>query len=145
MNSKQLWTVLTSAVYAILFFGVVMGVSMYAVTFNADWSPAVIWFPVPVLALLGVATFWAQRQWSIGLTVPANVPLGPVYGFGIAVTILGVSVCILQGAYHGLVRHVEVVSTDVTPVFAFTYHFLMSIVAALLPACSFRSVSAGRV
>jgi membrane protease YdiL (CAAX protease family) len=145
MNWKQVGAIIVSTVYALVFFGVVIGISMGLVQLNTNWLPDLVWFPVPVIALLVGAIAWAQRRWSIGLTSPGGVPWGRVYAFAFTITVVGLTVCILQGAYHGYVRLPEVTSGDVSPLFAVVYAFVMSVVAAILAEAAFRGIMQTRL
>ena len=145
MNREKFLIVFWAVVRAILFFAVVMGVSMGFVMLNADQSPDVIWFPVPVIGVLAGAIIWAQRRWDIGLAHPAGMPWGRVYAVGAAVTVLGLTVCILQGAYYGFVRETEIIADNVSSIFAMTYAFVMSVVAAILAEATFRGVLQTRI
>lgn len=145
MNGAQLRGVVWAIVLGLLFFSVVMGVSMGLVMLNADWSPGVPWFPVPVIVVLVGAILWAQRRWGIGLRAPEGVSTARIYAIGTAITIFGLTICTLQGAFQGLVREVEVVSMDVSPAFAITYAFFMSVVAAILAEATFRGVMQSRM
>lgn len=68
MNKQTLLTVFTAVVLSLLFFAVVMGVSMTLVMLNARWSPSLVWFPLPVVALLVGSIYWAEKRWNIGLS-----------------------------------------------------------------------------
>jgi len=145
INGEQLRAVIWAIVLGLVFFSVVMGVGMGLVMLNADWSPAVPWFPLPIFAVLAGAILWAQRQWDIGLRRPEGVSTARIYGIGFAITIFGLTVCTLQGAFQGLVRETEVISTEVSPSFAITYAFVMSVVAAILAEATFRGVVQSRM
>ncbi len=145
MNSKQVWTVLGAFGLGFLFFGVVMGASMGLVMFNANVSPNVVWFPLPVTAVLFGAIFWAQRRWDIGLAHPANVPWARVYVVGIALTVLGLAVAVVQGKFTGMVRATELLEVEVSPLFTLTYAIFMSVLAAILAEATFRGVVQTRV
>ena len=70
MNSKMVWTTLGAMAIGLVFFGVVMFASMSLVMLNANTSPEIVWFPLPVTAILAGAILWAQRRWDIGLKRP---------------------------------------------------------------------------
>ena len=52
MNTQTSRTLVSAVVLSLVFFAVVMGMSMTFVMFNARWSPDLVWFPVPVIAVL---------------------------------------------------------------------------------------------
>lgn len=140
MNSEQLKTTVWAIVLGLIFFGVVMGASMGLVMFNASNNPDLVWFPVPATLILAGATWWAQRQWGIGLSSPDNVPWPRVYVIGIGLTILGVSTAVVQGRFTGMVRATELLEADVSMLFKMTYAIYMSVFAAVLAEVTFRGV-----
>lgn len=140
MNSKQVWTVLGAIVLGLVFFGVVMAASVALVMFNANATPDIVWFPLPAAAVLVGAIILAQRRWDIGLSLPAGVPWARVYIIGIALTVLGLSVAIVQGKFTGMVRATELLEVEVSPLFTLTYAIFMSVLAAILAEATFRGV-----
>ena len=74
MNGKNILTIVLVIAGGLVFFSVLMGISMSLIFLNVDFSPAVPWFPIPALALIAVAIWLLSRYWNIRLTVPANVP-----------------------------------------------------------------------
>jgi membrane protease YdiL (CAAX protease family) len=140
MNTKVLWTVVSSILLGFVFFGVVMGASMGFVTLNANVSPQLVWFPLPATLLLVAAIWWVQRRWGIGLEHPADIPWGRVYAIGIGLTLLGVATAVVQGRFTGHVRATELLAVDVSPVFTMTYAIYMSVLAAILAEATFRGV-----
>ena len=139
-TKKTLWTVVSSLLLGFVFFGVVMGVGMSLVSVNADVSPDVVWFPLPVTVVLIGAIWFAQRRWGIGLEHPVDIPWGKVYVVGIGLTILGVATSVLQGRFTGYVRATEMLEADVSPLFQMTYAIYMSLLAAVLAEATFRGV-----
>ncbi len=140
MNSKTIWTVISSVLIGLVYFGIVMGICMGLVMFNANSSPNTVWFPIPAIALLIGAIVLAQRHWDIGLNHPAGVPWGRVYVVGTALTILGVATALVQGKYTGMVRETELLEVAVSPTFSITYAIFMSVLAAVLAEATFRGV-----
>lgn len=145
MNGKTLWTVGLSILTGLVFFGVVMGASMFLVTLNANTSPDTVWFPLPVTVILVAAIALAQRFWDIGLTHPADVPWARIYVIGTALTVLGVATAVVHGKFTGYVRATEVLDVGVSPMFALTYAIFMSVVAAILAEATFRGVVQSRM
>ena len=140
MTKEQLQVLAGALIRGFLFFAVVMGVAMTCVTANASLSPNIVWFPVPAVAVLAGAVWWAQQRWDIGLKSPADVPWGRIYVVGVALTLLGVSVCVVQGAFTGMVRQTELLGAEVSPLFALSYAILMSVFAAILAEATFRGI-----
>ncbi len=145
MNGKTLWTIVSSILLGLIFFGIVMGISMGLVMLNANVSPGFVWFPLPVTVVLVGAIIWAQRQWDIGLTYPAGIPWTRVYVIGTALTILGVATAILQGKFTGYIRETELLEVDASPLFGLTYAIFMSVLAAILAEATFRGVIQSRM
>jgi membrane protease YdiL (CAAX protease family) len=145
MNGKTLWTVGLSIIIGLVFFGVVMGPSMFLVMLNANTSPDTVWFPLPVTIILVAAIVLAQRFWDIGLTHPADVPWARIYLIGTALTVLGVATAVVHGKFTGYVRATEVLDVEVSPMFALTYAIFMSVLAAILAEATFRGVIQSRM
>ena len=145
MNSKTVGTVLGAVLIGLVFFGVVMGASMGLVMLNANTSPEIVWFPLPVTVILVGTIFLAQRRWDIGLKRPAGVPWPRVYVIGTALTVLGISVAVVQGKFTGYVRATELLDIEVSPLFTFTYAIFMSVLAAILAEATFRGVVQSRM
>ena len=145
MNRQQIWATVTAIVITMLFFSAVMALGIGLVVLNERSAPDFPWFPVPIIGLL-IATIVGMQRWRpIGLAIPNDVPWGRVYGFAVAITVVGIVVCILQGAYHGYVRVSEGVQTEVSPAFAFLYWFVMALFAAVLAEAAFRGVMQTRL
>lgn len=145
MNMQTLRTLVSAVVLSLAFFAVVMGVSMVCVMLNARWSPNIVWFPLPVVALLVGSIYWAEKRWQIGLSHPESVPWARVYTIGVAITIFGVCVSATQGVFTDKVRAVEAYNADVSPLFQVTYAFVMSVFAAVLAEATFRGIMQTRM
>ncbi len=145
MNTQTLKTLFSATVLTLIFFGVVMGAAMGCVMLNARWSPDLVWFPVPVIALLIITTLWAEKRWEIRLNHPPDIPLMRIYVIAIAITVFGSCVSATQGVFTDKVRAVELYSGDVIPLFTITYAFLMSVFAAILAEVAFRGIMQTRV
>ena len=145
MNGKTVWTVISAVLIGLVFFGIIMGASMWLVMLNANSTPDMVWFPLPVTVILVAAILLAQRFWDIGLTVPADVPWGRVYVIGTALTVLGISVAVVQGKFTGYTRATELLEVDVSPLFTLTYAIYMSVLAAILAEATFRGVVQSRM
>ena len=145
MNTKTLWILISTVVTSLVFFAVVMGMNMTFVMFNARWSPDLVWFPAPVIAVLVGSSYWAEKRWHIGLSNSVDVPWSKVYAIGIALTVLGVCVAATQGVFTGKVRATEVYGGDVSPLFQMTYAFVMSVAAAIVAEVTFRGIMQTRM
>ena len=98
-NRRTLPAIIMPMVSGVLFFGVLMGLSVGFVMLNARLSPQVPWFPLPVILLLWAGAVWAERRWQIGLTDRPAMDTGRMVLLSIAVTVLGLAACALQGAW----------------------------------------------
>ena len=145
MNTQTLRILISTVVTSLVFFAVVMGMNMTFVMFNAQWSPDLVWFPAPVIAVLVGSSYWAEKRWHIGLSNPVDVPWGRMYAIGIALTVLGVSVAATQGVFTGKVRAIEVYGGEVSPLFQMTYAFVMSVAAAIVAEVTFRGIMQTRM
>jgi len=145
MNAKNLWAVGLAVIIGLAFFGVVMGASMGLVMLNANLSPDVVWFPLPVTVILIGAILWAQRRWDIGLAHPADVPWGRIYVIGTALTVLGIATAVVHGKFTGYTRATELLEIEVSPLFTMTYAIFMSVLAAILAEATFRGVVQSRM
>lgn len=143
-SRRTLPAVIMPAISAVLFFGVLMGISMGLVTLNARLSPQIPWFPLPVILLLWTAALWAERRWQIGLAARPAMDTGRTVLLTVAVTVLGLAACVLQGAFHGYVRQPEAAPEGVPDLFAFVYVLVMSGVAAVLAELAFRGIMQSR-
>lgn len=145
MNTQTLRALVSAVVLSLVFFAVVMGVSMTSVMLNARWSPDLVWFPLPVTAVLVGSIYWAERRWHIGLSYPADAPWGRVYAIGIALTVFGVCVAATEGVFSGKIRATELYGGEVSPLFQMTYAFVMSVFAAILAEVTFRGIMQTRM
>ncbi|MBM4196922.1 MAG: CPBP family intramembrane metalloprotease [Gammaproteobacteria bacterium] len=144
MREKGL--ILVSAMLrGLIFFGVVMGIAMACIMLNARWSPDLVWFPLPAVAVLWLATRWAQQRWQIGLNPVAAVSATRAYAAGLTVTLLGVAVCVVQGSYTGMVRETEVFAGADSVAFTLTYAVLMAVFAGVLAEVAFRGIVQARM
>lgn len=122
----------------VLFVGA-MGLCIGLVFANARVSPGLLWFPLPVLALIVAVAIWSERQFDVGLKRP--VPLNTrtlLMTAGVAV--FGVAACVFQGALAGLTRHAETGPPGTTDLFRFSYAVLLSVAPAALAEVAFRGV-----
>ena len=142
---KLIPAVLVAIVVTLLFLNVVMGLGIGLVVLNERSAPDFPWFPIPLILLLIAAVAGMHRWRPIGLAIPDDVPWRRVYAFALAITVVGIVVCILQGAYHGYVRVSERPETEVSPAFALLYWLAMSVFSAVLAEAAFRGVMQTRL
>lgn len=122
----------------VLFVGA-MGLCIGLVFANARISPQLVWFPLPVLALIVAVATWCEREFRIGLRGP--VPLdGRTLLLTAGVAVAGVAACVLQGALAGHTRQFETGPPGTGAAFAFSYGIVLSVAAAALAEIAFRGV-----
>lgn len=122
----------------VLFIGA-MGLCIGLVFANANLSPALVWFPLPVLAVIVAVAVWSERQFGIGLRRP--VPLdGRTLLMTGAIAIAGVAACVFQGALADLTRASETGPPGTSALFMFSYAVLLSVAPAALAEVAFRGV-----
>ncbi len=140
MNLKQVRDVAVPIIGGLLFFLVLLYACMATASYNIQWTPGFLWYPIPVLVLVIVPTLWVQSRWNIGLTIPPNVPWARVYAFAIAISIATFTVSTLQGSYNGFVRGGEGRAGDVGPLFVLANAFVISLGVAALAEVAFRGI-----
>ncbi|MBM4195524.1 MAG: CPBP family intramembrane metalloprotease [Gammaproteobacteria bacterium] len=123
-----------------VFFNVLMGIAMGLVFFNAKASPGVAWFPLPALALIIAATWWARGRWDMRLAMPPNVPWGRVYAFGFLAMLAAKCIKGIEGAYHEVTLVAPAAPENVSAVFALLYLFMVPFFAAVLAEIAFRGI-----
>lgn len=122
----------------VLFIGA-MGLCIGLVFANARVSPALPWFPLPVLGLIVAVAVWSERQFGIGL--PRAVPLDArTLLMTAGITVSGVAACVLQGALAGLTREAETGPPGTSELFSFSYAVVLSVAPAALAEVAFRGV-----
>lgn len=136
----QGWALARILMLGLLFFGVSMAVAIGLVMLNARISPDLPWFPLPVLLLLSAVSVWAGRRWDIGLPGRPVGSAAQTWGLTLAVGVLGVTLCLLQGAGSGMVRAAETVSGVTSPAFQAAYGITLGIVSAVLAEVVFRGI-----
>lgn len=140
MNRKQ-WLGLGLVVLGgLVYFNVLMGITMGLVFFNAKASPGVAWFPLPVLALIVAVTWWVRGRWDIRLRVPANVPWGRVYAFSFLAMLAAKCIKGIEGAYHGVTLVAPAAPENVSASYALLYLFMIPFFAAVLAEVGYRGI-----
>ena len=124
---------------SLVLFMVAMGACIGLVFVNARVSPALPWFPVPVLALIAAIAVWAERSFGIGLGRPTGLTPRTLV-MTAAVAVAGVSACVLQGSLAGLTRGAEPGPPGTSAEFAFAYAVVLSVAPAALAEIAFRGL-----
>ena len=121
-----------------------MGLCIGLVFANAGVSPHLVWFPLPLVAVLVVFTAWTERRFRIGLRdTPRRTAGVTLMTAGIAVA--GVAACILQGALADLTLTTETGPADTSALFKFSYAVLLSVAPAVLAEVAFRGLMQSRL
>ncbi len=144
MTSKQFLMLAATVLGGLVYFNVLMGVSMQVAFFNAGWSPTVPWFPVPLLALIWLVTWWVKGRWNIRLTVPPNVPWLRVYAFSFLAMFAAKSIKGLEGAYHGTTLAAPAFPQGVSTGFGLVFLLMVPIIAGVLAEITFRGIMQSR-
>lgn len=141
--------VASAVAIGLVYFAVIMGAAIGLISVNASRTPELVWFPLPVTAVLVAALWLAQRYWKIGLDWPQprapRVTQAQGYAIGLALTLLGVAACAVQGKFSGYTRATELFESGVSPLFEFTYAIYMAVFAAVLAEATFRGVMQTRM
>jgi membrane protease YdiL (CAAX protease family) len=145
MTKEQVRDVVVAIIGGMVFSTGLLWASIYFTVLNDQWIPGFPWYPIPVFALVVGATMLVHRQWGIGLTIPAQMPWGRIYAFGLAVTIVGFSISTLQGSYNGLMRGTETGESDVSLAFRIADAFAISITSAALAELGYRGIMQPRL
>jgi membrane protease YdiL (CAAX protease family) len=149
MTKSAVTTVAIAIALGLTFFAVIMGAAIGLISVNASRTPELVWFPLPVTAVLVTALWLAQRYWKIGLDWPqprtTRVTRAQGYAIGVALTLLGVAACAVQGKFSGYTRATELFESGVSPLFEFTYAIYMAVFAAVLAEATFRGVMQTRM
>lgn len=132
-----------SALFAIAVFGLAMGLAVGSVLLNARLLPAVPLFPLAVVAVVVGSTAWLNARAPLGLTA-GRLPAGRNWALTLAIVVLGVAACVLQGAFAGFVREPELGPPGVGPGFSLAYAVTLSAAPAVLAEVVFRGYLQGR-
>ncbi len=140
MNSDQIRVLAGSLIGGSVFFFGVIYFTIATTVYNAQWTPSFLWFPIVTLGVLCVATILIQRQWDIGLSLPADVPWNRVWALAVTATLAGTAVSTLQGVYEGTTRAVATGPAGISPALVPIYVYLMSITPGLVAEVGFRGI-----
>ncbi len=140
MTSKQFLMLAATVLGGLVYFNVLMGVSMGVAFFNADWSPTVPWFPIPLLALIWLVTWWVKGRWNIRLTAPSNIPWVRIYAFSFVAMLAGKSIKVLEGAYHGTTLAAPTPPEGVSTGFGWVFLLMVPIIAGVLSEIAYRGI-----
>jgi membrane protease YdiL (CAAX protease family) len=140
MTSKQFLMLVATVLGGLVYFNVLMGVSMTVAIFNSSWSPTVPWFPIPLLAMIGLVTWWTKGRWNVRLTLPPNVPWVRVYAFSFLAMFAAKSIKGLEGAFHGTILAAPAAPQGVSSGFGLVFLLMVPIIAGVLAEIAFRGI-----
>jgi membrane protease YdiL (CAAX protease family) len=123
-----------------LTFVIAVGFALGLAFGNARLSPAVPWFPVPVLLGLYGFAAWFHRRWDIGLRLPPRERWPLLAAFATTTMIASHAVLVLEGAAHGITRRFEAPPDGVTPFFAAVYWIGVVVAMSTASEVAFRGI-----
>jgi membrane protease YdiL (CAAX protease family) len=140
MTRKQFLMLAATVLGGLVYFNVLMGVSMQVAIFNANWSPTVPWFPIPLLALICLVTWWIKGRWNLRLTAPPSVPWIRIYAFSFLAMFAAKSIKGLEGAYHGTILAAPAPPQGVSTGFGLVFLLTVPIIAGVLSEIAYRGI-----
>ena len=138
----------TTIAGSLALFITAMGLCIGLVIVNASLSPELVWFPLPLIAVLVAVTVWSEQRFGIGLrnarqTSARSTGRSTAMAAGIAVA--GVAACVLQGALSDLTLSAEAGPANTSALFQFSYAVLLSVAPAVLAEVAFRGLMQSRL
>lgn len=122
----------------LLFFSLVMGVSQGIVALNAGLSPAIPWFPVPILGLVYAGTRWANRRWPLRLGRPVGAR---AYAVTLLMTYAVLCLGVVESWWHELTLPAPAWPDEsVSSGFQLTFLIILPFIAAVLAEVGFRGL-----
>jgi membrane protease YdiL (CAAX protease family) len=125
---------------ATVIFFCLVAFSLLTAQFNADSTPAMPWFPVPVLAAVFGVTWWCDRRWDIGLRTRCEAPITLIAAFAITSNIAAHAVWVLEKTWHGTDYSAPSGPDGVSPLFSATYWVVISIALSTSSETCFRGI-----
>ncbi|MGI9309030.1 MAG: CPBP family intramembrane glutamic endopeptidase [Gammaproteobacteria bacterium] len=127
-----------AVVGGLVFFTVLIGMSQGIVAVNVAVSPAVPWFPLAAIALVGAAVAGANRLWSLRLNVPAT---GRAYAAAILLNFSVLCFGVIEFWWNDVATPAPTWPDDTLSAgFQLAYLFTLPVVAAVLAEIGFRGV-----
>jgi len=122
----------------LLFFSVLMGVTLGFVAGNAAVSPALPWFPVPTLILIIAVVWWVNRRWPLRIVGPAD---GRAYAFALLLTYAVICLGVLESWLNDVVTPAPTwPDAAVSLGFQLTFLLVIPFIAAILAEVGFRGI-----
>lgn len=143
---KQLAVTTVGAVAGgFLFFFTAVAVILGLGLFNARVSPAVPWFPIPVLLLLYLSVRWIDRRWHIGLALPPGRRWWAVALFAVLVMIAARCLAVIEGSLHGATKTFEAAPAGVSALFALAWWATVLVAMSTASETAFRGIMHSRL
>ncbi len=145
-------TLAAALIGSLAFFLATMGLGIGLVLANAAVSPQVVWFPLPLLALLVSITAGTEWRYRIGLRTETR--LNPrrqarsrarVTAMTLGIALVGVAACVLQGSLANMTLAAETGPAGTSRLFQFSYAVLLSVTPAVLAEVAFRGLMQSRL
>ena len=136
---------------SLAFFLATMGLCIGLVLANAAVSPNLVWFPLPLLALLVGITAATEWRYRIGLRPPEPSTRRPkrsrarVTAMTLGIALVGVAACVLQGSLANMTLAAETGPAGTSRLFQFSYAVLLSVTPAVLAEVAFRGLMQSRL
>ena len=121
-------------------FMALVGVSIFTAQFNADITPTIPWFPIPVLGIVFGVTWWCHRRWDIGLNDPLKAPAGLIIAFAVVSMVAVRALWILEKHYHGVVYDFPRGPEGTSALFLVTYWIAISLALSTASEVCFRGI-----
>ncbi len=140
MNKAAIKTSLAACFGASFLFMGLVAFSILLAQYNADLTPSIPWFSVPVLAVVFGITWWSERRWNIGLRAPLRAPAGPLISFAILSNLAALCVGVLEKNYHGTSYAFPAGPEGTSTLFLVTYWSVISIALSTSSEVCFRGI-----
>ena len=140
MNWESIKTSIAATFGGSFIFMALVGVSIGTAQFNANVSPALPWFPIPVLAVVFGVTWWCDRRWDIGLKEPVKGPVSLVTAFAVVSMIAAHALWIIEKSYNGVVYEFPRGPEGTSTLFLITYWVTISLALSTASEVCFRGI-----
>ena len=140
LSSTAIKTCLAATLGGTAIFVGLVAISILTAQFNADSTPALPWFPIPVLAVVIGVTVWCDRRWDIGLQNRCAAPVSLVIAFALFSNIAAHAVWVLEKSWHGTVYAAPTGPDNVSFLFSATYWVVISLALSTSSEVCFRGI-----
>jgi membrane protease YdiL (CAAX protease family) len=140
MNATEGKICIAAILGGTVIFVCLVAFSILTAQFNADTTPNLPWFPVPVLAVVFGITWWCDQRWDIGLRTRCKAPVLQIAAFAVASNIAAHAVWVLEKVWHGAVYAAPTGPAGTSPAFLLTYWVVISIALSTSSEMCFRGI-----